>query len=132
MMENYNHYIIKNIQSVYRTKMIPPTVYLVLLLALWIFSPISEMVLPKTVDSGDNLESLYEKDISFIETKLSKLYFSGYTKTRFGLTSGYYYYTKRGDECIIVLLSPSTSEEGLPTIPSLEIKGRLAKSDPAV
>lgn len=129
MMENYEHYITKSIQEVYRTKMISPIIYLILLLALWIFSPISKMVFPEKADSKDDLESLYEEDVSYVDTKISNLYFSGYTKTRFGLTSGYYYYTKRGDECIIVLLSPSTSEEGLPKISSLQIKGRLAKSD---
>lgn len=129
MMENYEHYITKSIQDVYRTKMVSPILYLILLLLLWIFSPISEMVFPEKVDSGDDLKSFYEDDVSFIDTKLSNLYFSGYTKTRFGLTSGYYYYTQRGDECIIVLLSPSTSEEGLPKISSLQIKGRLSKND---
>ena len=37
----------------------------------------------------------------------------------------------RGDECILVLLSPSTSEEGLPKITALHTKGRLAKRDRA-
>lgn len=128
-MENYEHYITKCIQYVCRTKMVSPIIYLILLFLLWIFTPISEMVFPEKVDSKDNLKSLYEENVSFVDTKLSDLYFSGYTKTRFGINSGYYYYTKRGDECIIVLLSPSTSEEGLPKISSLQIKGRLAKSD---
>lgn len=132
MMENYEHYITKSIQNVYREKMFSPIIYLLLLLALWIFSPISEMIFPEKADSSEGLKKLYEQDISFIETKLDDLYFSGYTKTRFGLTKGYYYYTKRGDECIIVLLSPSTSEEGLPKISSLQLKGRLEKSDKAM
>lgn len=132
MMENYEHYITKCIQDVYRTKMVSPIIFLILLFALWIFSPVSEMVFPEKADSNDDLKTLYEEDVSYIDTKLTDLYFSGYTTTRFGFTTGYYYYTKRGDECVIVLLSPSTSEEGLPKISSLQIKGRLAKSDRAM
>lgn len=130
MMENYEHYITKNIREIYRAKMISPILYLILLVLLWIFSPISEMVFPKKVTEKSDLESVYKSD-TFIETNCSSLYFSGYTKTRFGITTGYYYYTMRGDECMIVLLSPSTSEEGLSKINSLTVRGRLVKGNRA-
>lgn len=131
MMENYEHYITKNIQDVCRTKMISPVIYLILLLALWIFSPISEIVFPEKADSNDSLSTLHKQDVSYMDTKLTNLYFTGYTQTSLGFTTGYYYYTMRGDECILVLLSPSTSEEGLPKIEFLHTKGRLAKRDRA-
>ena len=131
MMENYEHYITKNIKDVCRTKMISPIIYLILLLALWILSPISEIVVPEKADSNDSLTKLYKQDVSYIDTKLTDLYFTGYTQTSLGFTTGYYYYTMRGNECILVLLSPSTSEEGLPKITALHTKGRLAKRDRA-
>lgn len=130
-MENYEHYITKNIKDVCRTKMISPIIYLILLLALWILSPISEIVVPEKADSNDSLTKLYKQDVSYIDTKLTDLYFTGYTQTSLGFTTGYYYYTMRGNECILVLLSPSTSEEGLPKITALHTKGRLAKRDRA-
>lgn len=130
-MENYEHYITKNIRELYQTKMVSPILYLILLVFLWIFSPISEMVFPEKITEKDDLESVYAKDVSFIQTDFSTLYFSGYTKTRFGITTGYYYYTTRNDECIVVLLSPSTSQEGLPEISSLTVQGRLVKGDKA-
>ena len=108
MMENYEHYITKNIKDVCHTKMISPIIYLILLLALWILSPISEIVVPEKADSNDSLTKLYKQDVSYIDTKLTDLYFTGYTQTSLGFTTGYYYYTMRGDECILVLLSPST------------------------
>lgn len=128
-MENYEHYITKNIKEICQTKMISPILYLILLIFLWIFFPISEMVFPEKITAKDDLDALYQGDVSFVDTNFSKLYFSGYTKTHFGITTGYYYYTTRNDECLIVLLSPSTSEEGLPEISSLRVKGRLVKSD---
>ena len=111
--------------------MISPIIYLILLLALWILSPISEIVVPEKADSNDSLTKLYKQDVSYIDTKLTDLYFTGYTQTSLGFTTGYYYYTMRGNECILVLLSPSTSEEGLPKITALHTKGRLAKRDRA-
>ena len=79
MMENYEHYITKNIKDVCRTKMISPIIYLILLLALWILSPISEIVVPEKADSNDSLTKLYKQDVSYIDTKLTDLYFTGYT-----------------------------------------------------
>ena len=35
-------------------------------------------------------------------TTLSDLKFTGYTQSIFGHTNGYYYYTMRDEECIIV------------------------------
>lgn len=53
----------------------------------------------------------------------------GYTQSIFGHTNGYYYYTMRDEECIIVLLSPNTSEEGLPSIEKVTIKGKISKGN---
>ena len=66
MMENYEHYITKNIRELYQTKMVSPILYLILLVFLWIFSPISEMVFPEKITEKDDLESVYAKDVSFI------------------------------------------------------------------
>ncbi|MEE1100842.1 MAG: hypothetical protein U0K86_05100, partial [Agathobacter sp.] len=44
-------------------------------------------------------------------------------------TSGYYYYTVTQNGCDIVLLSPDTCEEGLPTIEKLTVTGRIRKGD---
>lgn len=87
MMENYEHYITKNIKDVCRTKMISPIIYLILLLALWILSPISEIVVPEKADSNDSLTKLYKQDVSYIDTKLTDLYFTGYTQTSLGFTT---------------------------------------------
>ena len=73
MMEKYVHYITKNIKDVCRTKMISPIIYLILLLALWILSPISEIVVPEKADSNDSLTKLYKQDVSYIDTKLTDL-----------------------------------------------------------
>ena len=61
--------------------------------------------------------------------------------TSFGQTTGYYYYTLadglsaqedgREAPCIIVLLSPSTCEEGLPFMESVHIRGRVLAGNPA-
>lgn len=55
------------------------------------------------------------------------LKFSGYTCETYGQTRGYYYYTTQKNNCSIILLTPHTCEEGLPTIDRLTVTGRIVK-----
>lgn len=50
-------------------------------------SPISEIVVPEKADSNDSLTKLYKQDVSYIDTKLTDLYFTGYTQTSLGFTT---------------------------------------------
>ena len=65
----------------------------------------------------------------YVSTTLSDLKFTGYTQSLFGHTNGYYYYTMRAGECVIVLLAPDTSEEGLPSIEEVTIQGKISKGN---
>ena len=76
-----------------------------------------------------SLETAFRGGKQYISTTLSDLKFTGYTQSIFGHTNGYYYYTMRDEECIIVLLSPNTSEEGLPSIEEVTIKGKISKGN---
>lgn len=125
MSENYEHYISRNIQSVYRRKLFVPFVYMVLLAILWFVTPISCLLFPQKSEGYQGLMANYEAGDSYIETELHDLYFTGYTSTHFGGTSGYYYYTFLDGQCIFVLLSPSTSEQGLPYIEHARIRGKI-------
>ncbi len=129
MTENFEHYITRNIKNVYRRKLFSPILYLLLLLVLWIYFPVNSILFPTVVASTDHLENLYTANTRYVKTTLTDLKFTGYTQTILGYTSGYYYYTITDGKCIIVLLSPRTSEEGLPTIDSTTIHGKILKSD---
>lgn len=127
MSENYDHYITRNIKSVYKRKLIAPIIYLVLLAVLWLIFPIFDIMFPHRTESYDQLKSYYEDGNTYVETQLKDLYFTGYTNTRWGQTDGYYYYTMMGSQCMFVLLSPFTSEEGLPHIKELTIRARVLR-----
>lgn len=127
MTENYEHYITKNIQAFYKRRLLAPIVYLLLLLFFWFLFSLYAPLFPDTLSSADTLESAYRNDVEYVNADLSNLNFTGYTENFLGMTTGYYYYTMRGEECIIVLLSPSTSEQGLPTIENASIRGRIVK-----
>lgn len=116
MTENYEHYITKNIIAFYKRRLSAPILYLFLLFLLWHIFSLSAPLFPDNLSETDTLETAYRNDTEYVHTSLADLKFTGYTRNYLGEVIGYYYYTMRGDECIIVLLSPSTCEQGLPTI----------------
>ena len=111
MIENYEHYISKNIKAFYKRRLFSPIIYLILLLALWLIFPLADMRHPETLSTEESLRSVYSTSNRYVTASLSDLEFTGYTKTRMGATVGYYYYCNYGNQVIIVLLSPYTCEQ---------------------
>jgi len=129
MPENYDHYITKNIKEFYKRRLTAPILYLILLVALWVLFSLWAPLFPDSLSASDTLESAYREDVEYVHVTLSDLKFTGYTKNLLGSVTGYYYYTMRGDECIIVLLSPGTSEQGLPIISQANFNAKIVKGD---
>lgn len=127
MPDNYEHYITDNIKAFYRRRLLTPALYLFFLILLWNLLSLSAPLFPDSLSPADTLESAFRKDTEYVRATLSDLRFTGYTSNFLGRINGYYYYTMRGEECIIVLLSPSTSEQGLPSIDELTIPGRILR-----
>ena len=125
MLENYEHYISRNIKAYYKRKIFSPAVYLVLLLIVWNIFSLTELLFPASLASDTTLDSLQREEVKYINAELSDLHFTGYTRTFLGNTTGYYYYTLRNDECFFVLLSPKTCEEGLPVISNVSVSAVL-------
>lgn len=156
MSETYEHHISRHIQKVYCRRLGFPALYLAFLAALWLALPLYEILFPLPLESSDDLNAYKSQHSSYVEADFSDLYFTGYTNTSFGRTAGYYYYTiadnpqtsigtgkdnpdkgstaageNKATPCILVLLSPSTCEEGLPYIESVHIRGRVLAGNPA-
>lgn len=125
MPENYEHYITKNIKACYKRKLLGPILYLVLLLFVWYLFSLSALLSPSRLNDNLTLEEAYKDDMEYVEITLQNLNFTGYTQNILGFTTGYYYYTMREGECIIALLSPKTSEEGLPFIEEATVSGKI-------
>lgn len=126
MQNNYEHYITKNIQAFYKKRLFSPIIYLLLTAFLWLLFPLGDMLHPKTLQT-DSLDNSYHAKERYVSTTFHNLKFSGYTSTSHDNTNGYYYYTMYKDQCIIVLLSPHTCEEGLPLIESLSVTGCIVE-----
>lgn len=124
-MEQYQHYITKNIQSYYKRHLYSPIIFLSFLLLLGIFFPIKQMMLPTVHQEQTPLSSYYENKDTYLQFHIKELYFTGYTKKWLDRTTGYYYYTMLNEECVIVLLSPETCQQGLPIIQNLAFRGQL-------
>lgn len=125
MPNNYEHYISKNIKAFYKRRLFAPIVYLFVLLIFWQAFSLSALFSPDYQSPEESLETAYRNHTEYVYTTLTDLKFAGYTQTVLGNTTGYYYYTTRAEECIIVLLSPDTSEEGLPSIDEVSIQGKI-------
>lgn len=127
MLENYEHYISKNIKTFYKRKLFSPAVYLVILLTVWHIFSLTELLFPASMNAENTLESMYRDDVKYVNAQLTDLHFTGYTRTFLGNTTGYYYYTLHGGECFFVLLSPKSCEEGIPTISGITISAELSR-----
>lgn len=125
MSDNYEHFITKNIKQFYKRRLSAPILYLLFLLLLWIVFSLGAPLFPDELPASDTLESAYRSHTKYVHASVSDLKFTGYTKNRLGSIIGYYYYTMRADECIIVLLSPSTSEQGLPVIQKADFRAQI-------
>lgn len=124
-MEQYEHYISKNIKSLYKRKLFAPILYFILVVVLWVYFSLADLLFPVNLDRSQ-FEKAYEKNSAvYIHTTLSDLKFTGYTQTKYGHTTGYFYYTMQDSGCLIVLLAPTTCEQGLPYIEEVNLKGKL-------
>lgn len=129
MTKNFDHYITRNIRAFYKRRLWAPLIYIALLAVLWYLFPLSDIFVPKDLTGHQTLEDAYENGHRYVTTTVSDLTFTGYTSTRFGSTNGYFYYGKNSEGCFIVLLTPKTCEEGLPTIEEIDIRCRIMKTN---
>jgi hypothetical protein len=84
-----------------------------------------EMLHPAAWSEADTFAGVVNGEKDYVRTTFSNLTFCGYTRELHGQTQGYYYYASLDKQCIIVLLSPDTCEEGLPAIEALTVTGRI-------
>lgn len=129
MIENYEHYITRNIRAFYKRRLAAPICYLLILVVLWFIFPIGEMTAPYQLSDTDTLTSAYESDKEYVTVTLHDLSFTGYTMSRFGSISGYWYYGEQNDSFYIALLTPLTCEQGLPTIESATVRCRIIENN---
>ncbi|MFV0466493.1 MAG: DUF6709 family protein [Lachnospiraceae bacterium] len=126
MAENYEHYISKHLKDIYKKRLITPIIYLLLIFILLQFVPILAVASPYSVNPEDTLDRLYQESEVYVHTQLNDLQFTGYTRNQFGQTIGYYYYYLNSDNAFsLVLLSPATSEQGLPSIDQVTVFAKI-------
>jgi hypothetical protein len=96
-----------------------------LLAILWLVFPLYEMLSPATRTTDEVFAGVLDGKKAYVRTTFSNLTFCGYTRELHGQTQGYYYYAQKDGQCILVLLSPATCEEGIPSISSVTVTGRI-------
>lgn len=126
--ERFHHYICRSIAGFYRRRMVSPSIYLLLLLALFVFSPARSMLFPEQVTGQFKIADLYQNRSRYVHLPLSDLHFTGYTRQMLGLTTGYYYYTVIDQKSYIVLLRPDTASQGLPQIEQIQVFAKIIKN----
>lgn len=123
--------ITNNIRSLHSKKLAAPLIYLGIAAILWILLPLNGLFYPQKIESNSTMKQLTKESNSYLSITFPTLYFTGYTSTIGGKTSGYYYYALLDKQCLIVQLTPSTCEEGLPSISHCNVTGYLQKENDA-
>lgn len=126
MINNYEHYITRNIRTFYKKRLAAPICYLLLLAVLFFVFPLWDMFFPANITRENAIAGAYEEGYEYITTTFEHLVFTGYTTSRFQTINGYWYYGSTKDNCYIVLLSPNTCEEGLPNIEQVLVTCKIA------
>lgn len=129
MIENFEHYITRNIRAFYKRRLAAPICYLLMLVVLWFLFPIGEMAAPSQLSDADTLKSAYDADKEYVTVTLHDLSFTGYTMSRYDSINGYWYYGEQNDTFFIALLTPLTCEQGLPTIESVTVRCRIVENN---
>lgn len=131
MQENHRFYITKAIRRLYRRRMIAPFTYLLFTALLFMAPQLRSAIFPAELSQISDIERLYRQGRPYASAELSGLKYTGYTKTRFHRTMGYYYYTIDPDTntCYIVLLSPASCGKGLPLLEELSVYGKILPAD---
>lgn len=125
MVDNFEHYITRNIRTFYKRRLFSPIIYLLILLILWLVFPLGEMLAPMPLKNAGQIEGVYEAEKEYVTVSFENLTFTGYTTSRFGSTNGYWYYGEKDGVCYIVLLTPFTCVEGIPSIEKLTATCRI-------
>ena len=138
MIEQFQHYITKNIRSFYERKLVFPITVLFILLALSFAFPVKSLIYPTPIPGNMNeaasseeryqLGYLYSHKQKYVSVTLQNLYFTGYRKEWLGHTDGYYYYTLLDDDCLIVLLDPESCQQGISTIEEITISAEILQN----
>ena len=92
MIDNYEHYITKNIKSFYKRRLFSPVIYLILLFILWFAFSLGDIISPTRLSDDTSLEAAYKSSDRFVRASFKSLYFSGYTSKKGNDIDGYYYY----------------------------------------
>lgn len=127
MINSFEHYITRNIRAFYKKRLAAPICYILLLFVLFIVFPLGDLFSPARMSKSEALVGAYANGHEYVTVTFEDLTFSGYTTTRLGSTNGYWYYGSNNGLCYIVLLAPSTCEEGLPHIDTVSSTFKVAE-----
>jgi len=73
MIENYEHFITRNIRAYYKRRLLAPICYLLLLVVLWFAFPLGALLEPQPFTGADTLESAYTDDKRYVENAVETI-----------------------------------------------------------
>ena len=62
MIENYDHYISRNIKALYKRRLFSPIVYLIILGIIWHVFSLTDLLFPVPLSDDVSLETFYKED----------------------------------------------------------------------
>lgn len=76
MIDNYEHYITRNIKAFYKRRLFSPIVYLILSLLAWLILPIHSMLIPETISDNVSFTKIYKDTDRYVRLSFSELNFT--------------------------------------------------------
>lgn len=107
--------------------LIIPVILSVFLVILYFKLPFEDMLSPVHLESADQCDELYSKDIRFVDISFGKLYYTGYDCMKNGNISGYYYYSLDNGKCTFVLVDSMRVNKPDEVIKGYSMKASLEK-----
>lgn len=127
MAEKNRNPISQCIQSMYRSRLAAPVLFLAFAVFLYILLPVTAVFTPVAVTAYNEIAECYKSEKEFLALHIDELYFTGYSENFAGRIRGYYYYGTIDGKCMLFLLSPSSCEKGLSRISDVSFTGKLVK-----
>lgn len=119
--------IYRQIRRISMINLIIPVILSAILVVFYFHIPFDDILSPRHLESADQSDTFYSKDIRFVNISFNKLYYTGYDCIKNGNISGYYYYSLDNGKCTFVLVDSKKLSKPEEVIKGYSMKASLEK-----
>lgn len=121
--------IYRQIRRISMINLIIPIILSIILVIFYFHIPFEDILSPRHLESADQSDTFYSKDVRFVDISFKKLYYTGYDCIKNGNISGYYYYSLDNGKCTFVLVNSKRLNKPDEVIEGYSMKASLEKQN---